>query len=121
MKLKHASVFAQSSYQLLANLALGLEAIPLKPLGFHWQQVLDICTACEDTLQVDPPPLHINPHIKESHDPVQLIFPAECILFKNLVDRQEGRGKLLTLLLTDMPKLTEKCRSGSHEVISFTL
>lgn len=74
----------------LRSLALWLEVIPLEPLGFHWQQVLDIRTACEDAFQVDPPSLHIDPHVKESHDPIQLVFPAQGIFFENLVERWEA-------------------------------
>lgn len=43
---------------------------PLEPLGFHGQQVLDVCTARKDAFQVDPAPLHVNPHIKQSHDAI---------------------------------------------------
>lgn len=62
---------------------------PLKALGFHRQQMFDVCTACEDAFQVDPAPLHINPHVKESHDSVQLVLPAQGIFFKHLVGTQE--------------------------------
>lgn len=66
-------------------------AVPLEALGFHGQQMFDVRTACEDALQVDPAPLHINPHVEEGHDPVQLVFPAQGIFFKHLVGTQEGR------------------------------
>lgn len=58
--------------------------LPLEPLGLHRQQVLDVCTASKDTLQVDPPPLDIYPDIKKCHDTVQLIFPAKGIFLKHL-------------------------------------
>jgi len=58
--------------------------LPLEPLGLHRQQVLDVCTASKDTLEVDPSPLDIYPDIKQCHDTVQLIFPAKGIFLKHL-------------------------------------
>lgn len=74
-------------------------AVPLEALGFHGQQMFDVRTACEDAFQVDPPPLHVNPHVKESHDSVQLVLPAQGIFFKNLVGTQEDRAQMLTFSL----------------------
>jgi len=48
---------------------------PLEPLCLHGQQVLDIGTAGEDTLQVDPAALHVDPHVKQRVDAVQLVLP----------------------------------------------
>lgn len=61
---------------------------PLEPLGLHRQQVLDVCTASKDTLQVDPSPLDIYPDIKKRHDTVQLVFPAKGIFLKHLKFKQ---------------------------------
>lgn len=61
---------------------------PLEPLGLHRQQVLDVRAAREDAFQVDPAPLHINPHVEQSHDAVQLVLPAQGILFENLMGRR---------------------------------
>lgn len=61
-----------------------IKKLPLEPLGLHREQVLDVCTTSEDTLQVDPSPLDIYPHIKECHDSVELIFPAKGIFLEHL-------------------------------------
>lgn len=58
--------------------------LPLEPLGLNRKQMLDICTTSKDTLQVDPSPLDVYPDIKECHDTVQFVFPAEGILLKHL-------------------------------------
>ena len=44
--------------------------LPLEALCFHWQKVFDISTASEDTFQVNPSSLDINPDIKQGIDPV---------------------------------------------------
>lgn len=92
-------------------------AVPLEALGFHREQMFDVGAACEDALQVDPAPLHVNPHVEESHDPVELVFPAQGVFFKNLVGAQEGRAHPLTSSLRDTPNLTENCKLGSHQVV----
>ena len=69
-----------------------LEALPLEPLGLHWQQVLDVRAACEDALQVDPAPLHVDPHVEEGHDAVQLVFPAQGVLLKHLAGEAGQRS-----------------------------
>lgn len=66
-----------------------LQASPLEALRFHRQQVLDVCTACEDAFQVDPAPLDVDPHVKEGHDAVQLVFPAQGVLLENLAGRRK--------------------------------
>lgn len=75
--------------------------------------MFDVRAACEDALQVHPAPLHINPHVKETHDPVELVFPAQGIFFKHLVGTQEGKAQPLTFSLRDTPKL----KLGSHQVV----
>lgn len=58
--------------------------LPLEPLGFYRQQMFDVSTACEDAFQIDPTTLDINPNIKQSHDPIQLVFPTQGIFLKHL-------------------------------------
>ena len=50
--------------------------LPLEPASLNLQQLLDVCTACEDSLQVNPSPLYIYPYIKQGVDAVQLVFPC---------------------------------------------
>jgi len=63
----------------------------LEPLGLDGQQVFDVCAAGEDALQVDPAALHVDPHVEQSHDAVQLVLPAQGVLLKHLGDG--GCGK----------------------------
>ena len=66
----------------------------LEPLGLDRQQVFDVCAAGEDALQVDPAALHVNPHVKQSHDAIQLVLPAQSILLKHLGDGGGKEGKV---------------------------
>lgn len=67
-----------------------LEAVPLEALRLHGQQVLDVRAAREDALQVDPAPLHVDPHVEEGHDAVQLVFPAQRVLLEHLAGRRRA-------------------------------
>lgn len=62
----------------------GVLRLPLEPLGFYRQQMFNVSTAGEDAFQINPAPLNVNPNVKEGHDPVQFIFPAQGIFLKNL-------------------------------------
>lgn len=57
--------------------------------------MFDVSTACEDALQVHPAPLDINPNIKESHDAIQLVFPAQSIFFKHLGEKEQSDDRAL--------------------------
>ena len=69
------------------------EALPLEPLGLPGPQVRDVRAACEDAFQVDPAPLHVDPHVEEGHDAVQLVLPAQGILLKHLEGQQKEEVK----------------------------
>ena len=60
------------------------DKVPLKALTLIWQKVFDICAAGKDAFKVDPPPLYINPNIKQVIDPVQSVLPCQGIIFKHL-------------------------------------
>ena len=62
----------------------------LEPLGLDGQQVFDVGAAGEDALQVHPAALHVDPDVKQRHDAVQLVLPAQSVLLKHLGD---GEGK----------------------------
>ena len=47
--------------------------------------MLDIGTSCEDTLQVHPVSLDVNPHIKCSVYLVQSLLSSQSLIFKNLL------------------------------------
>lgn len=51
--------------------------------------MLDVGAASEDALKVDPATLDIDPHVKQRHDAVQLVLPAQSILLKHL-DKKTG-------------------------------
>ena len=55
-----------------------------KPASLNRQKGLDVGRSTEDTLQVNPATLHINPDIKQSVDPVELVLPGDSLLFKYL-------------------------------------
>ena len=38
----------------------------------------------EDALQIHPVPLHVDPHVKESVDPVELVLPRDSLLLEHL-------------------------------------
>ena len=57
---------------------------PLESLTLIRQKVFDVGTSCEDPLQVDPPPLNVNPHVKESVDSVESVLPGHGVIFKHL-------------------------------------
>lgn len=46
--------------------------------------MFNVSTACEDAFQINPAALNINPNVKEGHDTVEFIFPAQGIFLKNL-------------------------------------
>ena len=58
--------------------------LPVEALCLDGQQMLDVSAAGEDSLQVDPATLHINPHIKQGVDTVQFVLPGQSILLKFL-------------------------------------
>lgn len=46
--------------------------------------MLDISTSCEDAFQVHPAALDINPDVKQSHDAIQFVLPAQSVFLKHL-------------------------------------
>lgn len=58
--------------------------LPLESLGFHRQQMFDVSAAREDAFQVDPATLDIDPNVKQSHDAIELVLPAQGIFLKHL-------------------------------------
>jgi hypothetical protein len=52
--------------------------------------LLDISTAEEDALQVDPPPLHVNPHVEYHTQLGEAISPGASLVRKDLVVRGVG-------------------------------
>lgn len=67
-------------------------SVPLEFLCFCWQKVLDVCAALEDALQVHPSPLHVNPHIKQDVDAIELVLPGEGLLLKHLSSKQQDHS-----------------------------
>lgn len=53
-------------------------------MSFYRQQMFDVSTASKDAFQINPATLDINPNIKESHDTIQLVLPAQSIFLKHL-------------------------------------
>lgn len=58
--------------------------IPSESLGFNRQQMLDVTTTSENTIQVNPSTLHINPNIKQGEDTIQLVIPLDGVFLKYL-------------------------------------
>lgn len=56
-------------------------------MSFYRQQMFDVSTASEDAFQINPAPLDIDPNIKESHDTIQLVLPAQSIFLKHLQEQ----------------------------------
>ena len=82
--------------------------------------MLDVRAACEDALQVDPAPLHVDPHVEEGHDAVQLVFPAQGVLLKHLAD-EAGQRSAAASPLSDMPEPIPRYRRTSYQVMQLTL
>lgn len=59
--------------------------------------MFDVSTSCKDALQIDPATLDINPNIKQCHDAVQLILPAQGVFLKHLRERTIKRKVLMQL------------------------
>ena len=51
--------------------------------------MFDVSTAGKDTFKIDPATLDINPNIKQSHDAIQLVLPAQSVFLKHLGERKE--------------------------------
>ncbi len=51
--------------------------------------MFDVSTPGEDSLQIDPTSLHIDPDIKQGIDPVQLVLPGHRIILK-LLDTEKS-------------------------------
>lgn len=64
--------------------------LPLESLSFYRQQMFDVSTASEDAFQIDPATLDINPNVKQSHDAIQLVLPAQSIFLKHLDERKQS-------------------------------
>ena len=63
--------------------------------------MFDVRAAGEDALQVDPAALHVDPDVKQSHDAVQLVLPAERILLKHLGGGGRRKVEMTMWLLYD--------------------
>ena len=46
--------------------------------------MFDVSASSEYPLKVDPPPLNVNPYVKEVIDPVQSVLPGHSIVLKHL-------------------------------------
>ena len=57
---------------------------PLEALRLIGEEVLYVSTASEYSLQVDPTPLDVNPHVKHAVDLVQTLLPRQSIVLKHL-------------------------------------
>lgn len=64
---------------------------PLESLSFYRQQMFDVSTASKDAFQINPATLDINPNIKESHDTIQLVLPAQSIFLKHLQEQMKEK------------------------------
>ena len=62
-------------------------APPLELLSLNRQEMLNICTSTEDTVQVHPSSLYVNPYIKQGIDSIQLVFPRQSFFLKFLKRR----------------------------------
>lgn len=92
--------------------------LPLEPLGFYRQQMFNVSTACEDAFQIDPTALHINPNIKESHDAIELVFPAQGIFLKHLGGKKKTEDDCIVKFLR---KLNICLNKTTHININFYL
>ena len=79
------SVHYQWAYRNFLYDSEELGQYDLKSLGLVRQEVLDIGTSCEDTLQVHPVSLDVNSHIKCSVYLVQSLLSSQSLVFKNLL------------------------------------
>ena len=59
-------------------------SLPAKSLALIGQQVFDVSTATEDSLQIHPSALDVNPHVKEVIDLVKSVVPSYGVVFKHL-------------------------------------
>lgn len=60
-------------------------------MSFYRQQMFDVSTASEDAFQIDPATLDINPNIKQSHDTIQLVLPAQSVFLKHLREQKKAQ------------------------------
>ena len=67
-------------------------AKPVKPRALRWQKMANVSTAGEYSFEIHPLALHVNPHIKEGIDAVQLVVPSVGLFFKYLVVRRKLHG-----------------------------
>ena len=65
---------------------------PLETLSLIGQEVLDVCAASEDPLQVHPPSLDINPHVKDGVDSVQPLLPSNGVILEHLGQEERERA-----------------------------
>lgn len=54
--------------------------------------MFDVSTASKDAFQIDPATLDINPNIKQSHDAIQLVLPAQSIFLKYLQEQKKEQA-----------------------------
>ena len=76
--------------------------IPHESLALVGQKVLDVGTASEDSLQIHPATLYIDPHIKQGIDPVQPVLPSQCFVLKHLVVWRQLHGRDRVDVLLDL-------------------
>lgn len=62
--------------------------------------MFDVSTASKDAFQIDPATLDVNPNVKQSHDAIQLVLPAQGIFLKHL-----GEKKKKSMVLMQPSKL----------------
>ncbi len=70
---------------------------PLEALRLHRKQVFDVCASCENAFQVNPSALHVDPDVKQSHDAVEFVLPAQSVLLEHLPRTETShRGTFLS-------------------------
>lgn len=52
--------------------------------------MFDVGTTSKDAFQINPATLDINPNVKESHDTIQLVLPAQSIFLKHLQEQKKA-------------------------------
>ncbi|MPC14664.1 hypothetical protein E2C01_007435 [Portunus trituberculatus] len=100
--------FAQQISQALQG---SLDTLNVEYIHHHRQQSLDVGGPREDPLQVDPAPLHVNPHIKEGVNPVQFLFP-EIIPATDQLALVLVVDKIQLITLPGLPHLLQELFQG---------
>ncbi len=54
--------------------------------------MFDVCASGEDAFQVNPSALHVDPDVKQSHDAVEFVLPAQSVLLEHLRRTETSHG-----------------------------